>query len=280
MALKSITAGEILLDYINDIIIENNIINTINSKLNFTGRADELCDLINEIVSVNMVGRIVTAGASITKKYDIEDPLFDSEFTYYLKNTHNINSSKFDELYRISKRAVKATLDKISDGDGNRLKKWAINSHNYCYMCGVKLYFGINGNKTSDEKRCSFTREHIWPREYGGDSVLENLLPCCAHCNSSRKTNFATWAMPSVQSLIKGLVPSEENLLTIDGSHRYAMHYRFAKKFVFKKNMSLKEAFLKIGPWQDIRVVNEDDVADFFNLENHNDKGKAYGIYL
>jgi hypothetical protein len=33
--------------------------------------------------------------------------------------------------------------------------------------------------------------------------------------------------------------------------------------------MSLKKAFLKIGPWHDVRICDVDDVADFFNLENH-----------
>jgi hypothetical protein len=31
----------------------------------------------------------------------------------------------------------------------------------------------------------------------------------------------------------------------------------------------MKQAFLEIGPWTDVRMLDTDDVADFFNLENH-----------
>jgi len=277
MALRSVTDGEILLDYIQVNLIGQKIVNGLENMLSFTGREEELSDFIQELVGVNTVGRIVVAGSSLTEKYHVTDPLFERELTYYLRNFFQINSQYFDPLYRFAFKAIKASKESIGDGVRRRLKQWAMSGHNFCYMCGVQLSFE-NKLQDIDEKRRGFTCEHIWPREYGGNSVEDNLLPCCSSCNSSKKQNFATWAMPSVQSLIRGFSPGDDCLGKIDGSHKFAIHYRFAKKFAHTKNLTLKNAFLKIGPWQDIRVINDDDVADFFNLENHAEKGRTYGI--
>jgi hypothetical protein len=75
--------------------------------------------------------------------------------------------------------------------------------------------------------------------------------------------------MPTVQSLLLGIAPGDERLQAIEGSYKFSLHYRAAQKLAIEKRISMKEAFLEIGPWTDVRVRNSDDVADFFNLENH-----------
>lgn len=278
MTLRSVTSGEDLLGYIQINLLGQQVIKGLENKLRFTGREDELSEFFQELIGVNMVGRIVIVGSSIAQKYNMTDPVFEREFRYYLNNYFCFNIDCFEAVYRLSIRAVKASRESISETLGRRLKQWAMASHQFCYMCGIQLEFARKEQKTEDEKRRQFTCEHIWPREYGGNSLEENLLPCCSSCNSSKKQNFATWAMPSVQSLIKGLSPGDDCLEKIEGTHKFAIHYRSAKKLALHKRISLKEAFLKIGPWQDIRLKDVDDVADFFNLENHNASRRLYGI--
>lgn len=278
MALKSVTDGEFLRDYIYDHLMDRKIGDNLQSKLKFTGRADDLSEFIQEIIVVNMVGRIVVAGSSIADKYHVTDPLFERDLTYYLKNFFDINEDRFAGLYRFAYKAIKASSENISDSVRSRLKQWAMSGHRHCYMCGVQLSFDIKQRSPDDEKKTGFSLEHIWPREYGGNSIEDNLLPSCVSCNSSKKKNFASWAMPSVQSLIRGLDPGDDNLVKIEGSHKFAIHYRYAKNYAHLKNMSLKESFLRVKPWKDMRVINRDDVADFFNLENHDDMRVIYGI--
>jgi hypothetical protein len=144
-----------------------------------------------------------------------------------------------------------------------RLRAWAMKSHPRCYICGTYLDF------TVPQQQNSYTLEHIWPRAYGGNSIEENLLPACDSCNSRKKRHFATWVMPAVQSLLLGIAPGEQRLSEIEGSYKFSLHYRAAQKLAAAERLSMKQAFLRIGPWTDVRIRDADDVADFFNLENH-----------
>jgi hypothetical protein len=75
--------------------------------------------------------------------------------------------------------------------------------------------------------------------------------------------------MPAVQSLQLGLSPTEQRLREIEGSYKFSLHYRAAQRVAIEKRITMKQAFLEIGPWTDVRMLDTDDVADFFNLENH-----------
>lgn len=44
-----------------------------------------------------------------------------------------------------------------------------------CYYCGCKL---TKHNRTLD---------HLYPRDYGGISIVDNLVPCCEECNTRKK---------------------------------------------------------------------------------------------
>jgi hypothetical protein len=56
---------------------------------------------------------------------------------------------------------------------------------------------------------------------------------------------------------------------THEGSYKFSLHYRAAQQLAIEERLTMKKAFLKIGPWTDVRLRDNDDVADFFNLENH-----------
>lgn len=52
-------------------------------------------------------------------------------------------------------------------------------SNGHCYYCGVKtIPFGKEEN--------SFCIDHVVPRVRGGTDDIENLVPCCSRCNSSK----------------------------------------------------------------------------------------------
>jgi 5-methylcytosine-specific restriction endonuclease McrA len=49
----------------------------------------------------------------------------------------------------------------------------------FCWLCG--------GKRTHKDP---FTADHVIPKSLGGPDTLENLLPACRSCNSSRGALF------------------------------------------------------------------------------------------
>lgn len=50
-----------------------------------------------------------------------------------------------------------------------------------CPYCGCRMIIG--GRFPQDRQR---TRDHIMPRDWGGNDHLDNLRPCCRRCNENR----------------------------------------------------------------------------------------------
>ena len=51
---------------------------------------------------------------------------------------------------------------------------------------------------------------------------------------------------------------------------RDRMHQLAVKKLAIRLNISLKRAYMRLGPWESLRVLDEGDIGDFFNLATHN----------
>ena len=136
--------------------------------------------------------------------------------------------------------------------------------HTHCYLCGRILVF------SQEDTNAKFTLDHLWPRDFGGDSIEENLLPACKECNSQHKKNYPTWAMTNVHSLLLGFEPSENSLKRVPGSSRYAIHHRHVQNIAIEKQISLKEAYVFAGPSEGVRVIEPLEFGHFFNLANHN----------
>jgi hypothetical protein len=75
--------------------------------------------------------------------------------------------------------------------------------------------------------------------------------------------------MPAIQSLLLGLSPTDNRLQEINGSFKFAIHYRAAQRLAIRERRTLKSSFLQLGPWQDVRIRDLGDIVDAFNLENH-----------
>jgi hypothetical protein len=132
-------------------------------------------------------------------------------------------------------------------------------------MCGVGLAFDrVQGH-------AAFTMDHIWPRCYGGNSNDENLLPACNSCNSGKKRDLSTWAMTNPHALILGFNPGTGEYDSVEGHHRYALHVLAAQRLASKLNINLKAALARLGPWGAVRVTDEAQLGDFFNLANHSE---------
>jgi hypothetical protein len=260
---SGITSGERLCNFLNHRLLAGGAWNDLELLLNATGRSSQLVVFFRQVAAVTLTGRIVAAGVSISGADSIYDVAFQNLFREHLRDTVGIPGRFLNEVYRFSYRAVEAATLPIPGSVQKKIRSWAMVSHQLCYMCGQSLDFNQN-----DPIR-GYTLDHIWPRSYGGDSIEENFLPACQSCNTGKKSNFATWAMPAVQSLLYGIAPEEQRLEEIQGSFKFSMHYRAAQQLAIQKRWALKDAFLEIGPWTSTRLIDADDVSDFFNLENH-----------
>lgn len=260
---KVATDGERLCNFINHRLLGSVPWDTLAEALQPTGRHSALVDFYRQITAVGLTGRLVAAGKSLQKTLTLYEPTFKREFSILLRDYVGIPTRLQDEAYRVAFRAVEASLEKVKDSTLNQIRTFAMRTHPNCYMCGAVMDF------IDENNHVYYTCEHIWPQAYGGNGIVENLLPACYSCNNLKKQHFATWVMPAVQSLVLGLSPAESKLQEIDGSFKFALHYRAAQELAIKQRVTLKDAFLRLGPWQDVRVRDENDIVDVFNLENH-----------
>jgi HNH endonuclease len=260
---NSVTDGEKLCNFLNHRLLASAPWDALASALEHTGRHAELVEFYRQITAVALTGRVVSAGVSLAKRVGIQDPAFKREFIALFREYIGIPHPLLDQFFRFSYRAVEAALEQLPNSARRQIEAFARRSHAYCYMCGVPLTF------EDQDAHSAYTCEHVWPRAYGGNSIVENLLPACQSCNTNKKANFATWAMPAIQSLILGLSPPEAELQEIHGSFKFALHYRAAQRLATTERMSLKNAFLQLGPWEDVRIRDVGDIVDIFNLENH-----------
>jgi hypothetical protein len=90
-------------------------------------------------------------------------------------------------------------------------------------------------------------------------------------CNTDKKQGLPTWAMSNVQALVIGFPLSSSEAQLVEKSYSFALHCYAARRLATRKKTTLKVAFLKLGPWTNVRARDEDDISDFFNLINHQD---------
>ncbi len=207
------TDGERLCNLLDHRLLVSPVWGMLASALESTGRHSEFADFYRQVAAVALTGRIVSAGVSLAKTMEISDPGFKKEFVTLLRDYVGIPSRLLDEVFRFSQRAVLAALEPLPKSLQKRMQTWALHHHSHCYMCGVTLTF-----ENQQPSHHSYTCEHVWPSAYGGNSIIENLLPACSACNSSKKANFATWVMPAIQSLILGLAPPETDFKRFMGA--------------------------------------------------------------
>ncbi len=255
------TDGERLCNHLHHQVLKTQVGNDLAEALRPTGRAEDLVDFYRQIGAVTLTQRIVKAGTSFAD-VGLDDPQFKIQFKSYLREIVGISPTVIDSVYRFSERAVAAANETFTNGIQRRMREWSEQRHPYCYMCGRMIDFGAK------DIPLSYTCEHVWPRSYGGNSDIENLLPACLQCNNELKSDFTTCVMPPIHSFVLGIGPSDENLARVPREYKFALHYRAAQRLASEKRQSLKKSFLEIGPWKPTTICQGDDVVDFFNLQN------------
>lgn len=221
--------------------------------------AEELHEFLEQATALWLTSRMVAFGRSMHAENGRH---YKSELRPFLKEYLVISRDETDDLERLLAAAVDASLQDMSSNLKSQVRQFAGEHHPHCYICGVILDF------TQQDKLAEFTREHIWPQSLGGDSVIENLLPACGKCNGLRKMNYATWAMTSIQSISAPKNPTEDNWKNLQLSHFYAMHHFAGQSLAIERRVTLKEAFMQIGPWRiPPRFTDNNDVGHFFNLQ-------------
>lgn len=221
--------------------------------------SDNWNEYIEQSVSIWLTGRIVAAARSFAAEIDE----YSDQLSEYLNEFLNIPKEQRQRLVRLASAAAEASDREMSKGLKSQMRDWAIDQHPHCYMCSVQLDF------TNSDPDTSFTRDHVWPSSYGGDSVLENLLPACGKCNSERKAHFATWAGTGIQSTLLRRNPSTDAWTTLNGTPTFALQSFAAQKLAISEQISLKEAYLRVGPWRmPPEIADTTEVIHFFNLRH------------
>ena len=276
MPKKDITAGETLCTFIKRHILDARQWSELTKSLSATGRGEQWAGFVEEVVSTQLTGRLVTAGKSIAENLGGKDMLdmfqFEQEVNAMTRETTLISIGKREQnkLLDLIKKAVRATYGKVSDADKQILRE-EFGVRPNCYLCNLPLVLRVDAfkNPTDDQQKRAVEYEHVWPRAYGGDTTIDNLALSCNDCNQ-RKDCYANWSMVDIQSLVLGFNPSDQSLSRIAGWRRFAMLSYAAHKLAEKESLSLKDAHLRLQCKIAVpRVRRPADVADFFNLISH-----------
>ncbi|MET3653115.1 HNH endonuclease [Dyella japonica] len=131
-----------------------------------------------------------------------------------------------------------------------------------CYACGKALGWRASAGLPV------VSLDHVWPAAWGGDSVLENLLPACSDCNTSRN-DLIGWQWVSAQALV-GEHDSGSFLERLPRQYKNSIHLRAVVAYACSARVTLKDAAILIGPvLLEPQKIDERDTTDFFNLVAH-----------
>lgn len=151
----------------------------------------------------------------------------------------------------IGKTARTITLEDAQDAAEGQVR---------CYCCGDTLW-----SPDFETPLRNIALDHVWPRTLGGVSTAENLLPICEPCNGA-KEDRASWSVFGVvfdHALSERGGPDEELLLGL------ALHRRAAGALAASQYMTLKNAFVKLGPRTEVELIDEASDRHFFNFRAH-----------
>lgn len=227
-----------------------------------SNRADEWIIAFQEMVVLQLVRRLIAAGSVLFDRYNGEgDELVgESAIKKMIDDTMVVYSSDdIDEIYGRLLPAIRVANSPVSRGTKRRIMSITQRNFPYCYLCGVDLDF--NG-LTSDNPHCVATIDHVWPRAYGGDSELENLLVACKACNE-RKSDIPSWAMYPIQALVE---KHDRDLEKLPKIIRFSVHTRKAHEVAAEERVSLRDAFIKLGRPETPTVIDNSIAIDIFNL--------------
>jgi len=276
---KDITDGERLCTFIKRNLIDQDVWPDFSSALIATGRDKEWRLFVEEVVSTQLTGRLVSSGKSIAEelggKKNISTLLFHQRIKSFIDETTRDGLGNRDvktRLKDLTANAVLATYETLKTAD-EKLVRAEAGRLPQCFLCNRRLVM-VQGpavrELSEDERQLAVEVEHVWPRSYGGNTIAENLAFACHGCNQ-RKENYANWAMVDSQSFILGWNPDTDDLKEVPGWRRFALTSLKAHQIAENQSLTLKQAFFRLTSvvLDRPRVMRLADAADFFNITNH-----------
>lgn len=128
-----------------------------------------------------------------------------------------------------------------------------------CYACHATLWSSALGTR-----RTGIPLDHLWPHSLGGVSTSANLLPICDICNGA-KQDRASWAVFGVVQDYAMASRSADSMLLMGLAH----HQLAAIRYATSNHISLKEAYLVLGPRTTVDHLDPLDGDHFFNRVAH-----------
>ncbi|GLZ26427.1 hypothetical protein Pstu01_30960 [Stutzerimonas stutzeri] len=260
---KPATAGEQLFSYILNSLIGKKNINQIYDlqALQIGGRQEELSSYYTGILAANILSRCLQKAKRIVKLFDDEKEHQKQLIQYFQRSLEIPRSPSGVNLDRLAALTLQAEQKSRKDIISSVRSQFSITKTHYCYICGTQVF------ENPVDSQLKMQLEHIWPQSFGGDSIVENLLPSCPSCNWL-KDKMLLWQNAHIHSFTLKPEPSHSELNNIEIKLRIAQHRKqiFEHANTYKK--TLKEAALSIGSvdLQEITSIDKDDAVDFFNF--------------
>jgi 5-methylcytosine-specific restriction endonuclease McrA len=243
-----------------------------------TGRARDFRFFFQEAIALNLTRRLILAAEAAKESLDPSESGFLSLLSPSVERWGLRNLDHRGQLARLVTASVVAANHRISDTLRRRCLSWAEKHHRGCYMCGEMLNFNLGSGVPTHS---DITLDHLWPQAYGGDSIEENILPACRSCNSEKKQDYPSWAGCNVHTLNIPAQPSEEALKQVGKHFRFALYNRAAKSLANRNQLTLRQAYIKLGKWTNTPwLIDEDEIGDFFNIANYDPTRTDYGNLL
>ena len=260
---KATTKGEILFQHIiREVIGRPNISQIQNlNLLQIGGRLDDFSEYFAGVFAANLMARCIKKAARIntTIQNELEHQRL---LVRYIQDSLEIpRSATGGDLDRLAFLILEAEKTSRRDINNTTRQQSSSKGLNNCYICGKDIYY------THEDKDLQLELEHIWPQSFGGDSVVENLLPACHHCNQD-KASMLLWQNSNVHSFVLKPTPSADELTTIKRKEKIAHHRRSIFQHACTHKTTLKQAAQTLGPvdLQSIKPIDSDDAVDFFNF--------------
>lgn len=131
-----------------------------------------------------------------------------------------------------------------------------------CYLCSAMLSVNATQGQAG-----FLTLEHLWPQSVGGDSIEENLLPACKRCQDITKDTMS-WEWFNIQNVVLPANASESAIASVSRKGHFAKHFLEVMREANNNNLSLKDAFIAVGPMrQSVGSTFTGEPTTFFDLQ-------------
>ncbi len=252
------TKGEALMAYVHSRIVEDkNSWTRLHGSLRPIGNHEQLTEYYALHAATYLTCKLMT----IARYYGSGGATTESQISTVIERYPWNRINQQNKLLRLLCAAVRSADRPINKSEREQLKHFAKREHQFCYICGKSLNF------TDDNLPESFTIEHLWPSSLGGDSFEENFLPACYRCNG-KKGNVATWVSTDVHTIFS-CDETEDKVTKMEFRRKYALLHREALTYAIDNGVILRDAFIAIGPFVNIRFNAESQIADMFDMRIH-----------